>query len=137
VDIAILGIREMKWIGSGHFRSANNTMLYSGHSTHKKNGVGMIITNQMSQSLIGYKAVNDRIIYIREGTPGKYNLGTGVRSYNQCGNSGHRRFLRKPTLDFKRDTEKRCTHNHGGLERQNRQRVRTRDSTKTWAWKQK
>ena len=54
----------MKWTGSGHFRSANNTVLYSGHNTHKMNGVGMIITNQMSQSLIGYKAVNDRIIYI-------------------------------------------------------------------------
>jgi aromatic ring-opening dioxygenase LigB subunit len=55
----------VKWIGSGYFRSANNTVLYSGHNTHKKNGVGVIITNQMSESLIGYKAVNDRIIYIR------------------------------------------------------------------------
>ena len=54
----------MKWSGSGHFRSANYTVLYLGHNTNKKNGVGMIITNQMSQSLIGYKAVNDRIIYI-------------------------------------------------------------------------
>ena len=65
VDIDILGISEMKWIGSGHFRSAKNTVLYSGHNTHKKNGVGIIITNRMAQSLIGYKTVNDRIIYIR------------------------------------------------------------------------
>jgi len=55
----------MKCIGSGHFRSANNTVMYSGHNTHKKNGMGMIITNQMSQSLTGCKAVNDRIMYIR------------------------------------------------------------------------
>ena len=48
MDIDILGIREMKWLGIGHFRSANNTELYSGHNTHKMNGVGMIITNQMS-----------------------------------------------------------------------------------------
>ena len=61
--IDILSISEMKWIGSGHFRSANNTVMYSGHKTHRKNGVGMIITN--CQSLIGYKAVNDRIIYVR------------------------------------------------------------------------
>jgi len=60
-----LGISEMKWIGSGHFRSANNTGMCSGNNIHRKNGVGMIITNQVSKSLIGYKAANDRIIYIR------------------------------------------------------------------------
>jgi hypothetical protein len=65
MDIDILRISEMKWTGRGHFRSANNTVMYSGHNTHRKNGMGMIITNQVSKSLIGYKAVNDRIIYIR------------------------------------------------------------------------
>jgi hypothetical protein len=39
--------------------------MYSGHDTHSKNGVGMIITNQVEKSLIGYKVVNDRIMYIR------------------------------------------------------------------------
>jgi len=65
MDIDILGISEMKWIGSGHFRSANNTVMYSGRNTHRKNDVGMIIANRVSKSSIGYKAVNDRIIYIR------------------------------------------------------------------------
>jgi hypothetical protein len=92
MDIDILGISEMKWTSSGHFRNVNNTVMYSGHDTHRKNGVGMIIRNQVPKSLIGYKAVNDRI------TPGKYNLRTGVRSYNQCGNSGHRRVLQKPAV---------------------------------------
>jgi hypothetical protein len=67
MDIDILGVSEMKWIGSGHFRSANNTVMYSGHNTHRKNGVGMTIANQVSKLLIGYKAVNDRII---QGVPG-------------------------------------------------------------------
>ena len=65
MDLDILGIGEMTWIGSGHFRSANNTVMYSGHNTHRKNCVGMITANRVSKSLIGYKAVNDRIIYIR------------------------------------------------------------------------
>ena len=65
MDIDISGISKMKWLGNGHFRSANNTVMYLGHNNHRKNGVGMIITNQVSKSLIGYKAVNDRIIYIR------------------------------------------------------------------------
>jgi hypothetical protein len=57
MDIDILGISEMKWIGSGHFRSAINTVMYLGHNTHRKNDVGMIIANRVSKSLIGYKAV--------------------------------------------------------------------------------
>jgi hypothetical protein len=65
MDIDILGISEMKWIGSGHFRSANNTVMCSGHNTHRKNGMGMIITNQVSQSLRGYKAVSGSIMYTR------------------------------------------------------------------------
>jgi hypothetical protein len=65
MNIDILGISEMKWICSGHFRSANNTVMYWGHKTHRKNGVGMIITNRVSKSPIGYKAVNDRIMYMR------------------------------------------------------------------------
>jgi len=65
MDIDILGISEMKCIGNGHFRSANNTMMYSEHKTYRKNDVGMIITNQVPKSLIGYKVVNDRIIHKR------------------------------------------------------------------------
>jgi len=36
MDIDILGISEMNWLGSGHFRSANNTVLYSGHSSQRE-----------------------------------------------------------------------------------------------------
>jgi len=90
LDIDILGISEMKWTGRGHFRSANNIVMYSGHNTNRKNGVGMNITNQVSKSLTGYKAVNDRIIYIRVKAHPVNNLCTGVCSYNQCGYSGHR-----------------------------------------------
>ena len=65
IGINILGISEIKWTGSGHFRSGKNTVMYSGHDTYRKNGVGMIVTNEVAKSLIGYKAVNDRIMYIR------------------------------------------------------------------------
>jgi len=44
-------------------------------------------------------------IHKSEGTPSKYNLHTGVRAHDQCGNSGHRRFLQKPAIGFERDTE--------------------------------
>jgi hypothetical protein len=36
MNIDILGISEMKWIGKGHFRGVNYEVMYSGHETHKK-----------------------------------------------------------------------------------------------------
>jgi hypothetical protein len=51
LGINILDISEMKWIVSGHFKSLNHTVMYSGHNTHRKNGVGIIVTNQIQKSL--------------------------------------------------------------------------------------
>jgi hypothetical protein len=83
MHIDILGISVKKWIGSGHFRSPKNTLMYWGHKTQRKNGVGMIITNREYKSLIGYKAVIDTIMHMRmKGTPSKYNLHEGVQAYN-------------------------------------------------------
>jgi len=64
IDIQVLGISEMKWTGRGHFGGENDNVMYSGHEI-KKTGAGMIITKQVEKSLIGYKAVNDSIMYIR------------------------------------------------------------------------
>jgi cysteine sulfinate desulfinase/cysteine desulfurase-like protein len=44
MGINILGVSEMKWTGSGHFKSLIHTVMYSGHDTHRKNGVGIIVT---------------------------------------------------------------------------------------------
>jgi exonuclease III len=65
LNIDILGISEMKWTGKGHFGGEKDKVMYSGCETHKRNGVGMIITKQVEKSLIGYKVVNDRIMYVR------------------------------------------------------------------------
>jgi hypothetical protein len=52
-NIDILGISEMKWKGKGHFKCENYKVINSENNTHRKNGVGMIITNQVEKSLIG------------------------------------------------------------------------------------
>ena len=51
LNVDILGISEMKWTGKGHFRGENNKVMYSGQETHKRNGVGMIITKQVQSHL--------------------------------------------------------------------------------------
>jgi len=48
--------------------------------------------NKSSVKVTGTLQGGKRQNYIHksEGTPGKYNLYTGVRAYNQCGNSGQK-----------------------------------------------
>jgi hypothetical protein len=36
LNIDILGISEMKWMGKGHFGGEKDKVMHSGHETHKK-----------------------------------------------------------------------------------------------------
>src|SRR5260221_13338029 len=36
--IESMGIRELRWVGRGHFQSGDYKILYSGHETRKRNG---------------------------------------------------------------------------------------------------
>ena len=43
VDISILGISELKWIGMGEFNSDNHYIYYSGQESLRGNGVALIV----------------------------------------------------------------------------------------------
>ena len=61
----ILGINEMKWKGSDKITKEGKTILYSGNEKINRNGAGMILNNEASRSLMGWKPVNDRILTTR------------------------------------------------------------------------
>jgi hypothetical protein len=71
MDTDILGISEMKWIGSGHFRSANNSVVIGTQypkkewrgNDHNKPNVSVTYRLQASK--------RQNHIYKNEGTPGK------------------------------------------------------------------
>ena len=61
----ILGISEMKWKGSDKITKEGKTILYSGNEEIHRNSVGMILNNEASRSLMGWKPVNERILTAR------------------------------------------------------------------------
>ena len=61
----ILGISEMRWKWSDKMTKEGKTILYSKNEEIGRNGVGMILNNEASTSLMGWKPVNDRILTAR------------------------------------------------------------------------
>ena len=43
IDIDILGISELKWMGMGEFNPDDLYIYYCGQSSHRRNGVALII----------------------------------------------------------------------------------------------
>ena len=45
VNIGILGISELKWMGMGEFNSVNHYIYYCGQESLRRNGVALIVNN--------------------------------------------------------------------------------------------
>ena len=46
VNIDILGISELKWIGMGEFNSDDHYIYYCGQESHRRNGVAIIVNKK-------------------------------------------------------------------------------------------
>lgn len=66
----LLGISEMRWTQSGHFRSNEHWVYFSGNEAQRRNGVAFILNKRISHTVLKYNAISDRAISIRlQGTP--------------------------------------------------------------------
>ena len=62
VNIDILGINEIKWMGMGEFNSDNHYNFYCGQESHRRNGVAFIVNKRVQNAVLGYNLKNDRMI---------------------------------------------------------------------------
>ena len=61
----LLGVTETHWTGNGHFTTETGELVvYSGGDAHRA-GVGVIFSKVVANSMISYRPVNDRILYVR------------------------------------------------------------------------
>ena len=58
-------MRELRWIGIGHFHTEDYKIPYSGQEVNKSNGVAIICGKSVSLAILGYNPVCDRIISVR------------------------------------------------------------------------
>ena len=70
VNIDILGISELKWIGMGEFNSDDHYIYYCGQESLRRNGVAIMVNKRVQNAVLGCNLKNDRMISVRfQGKP--------------------------------------------------------------------
>ena len=65
VNIDVLGISELKWLGMGEFNSDDHYIYYCGQESLKRNGVALIVNKRVQNAVLGCNLKNDRMIPVR------------------------------------------------------------------------
>ena len=70
VNIDILGISKLRWIGIGEFNSNDHYIYYCGQESLRRNGVAIILNKRVRNAVLGCNLKNDRMISVRfQGKP--------------------------------------------------------------------
>ena len=64
VNIDILGISELKWIGMGEFNSDDHYIYYCGQESFKRSGIAIIVNKRAQNVLLGCNLKNNRMISV-------------------------------------------------------------------------
>ena len=60
VNTNIFGISELKWRGTGEFKSGDHYIYYCGQESLIRNGVTFIVNKRVQNSVLGCSLKNDR-----------------------------------------------------------------------------
>ena len=70
INIEILGISELKWIGMGEFNSDAHYTYYCRQESLRLNGVALIVNKRVQNAILGGNLKNKRLISVRfQGKP--------------------------------------------------------------------
>ena len=64
VNINILGISELKWIGMGEFNSDDHYIYYYGQESLRRNGIALTVNKRVLNSVPGFNLKYDRMICV-------------------------------------------------------------------------
>ena len=85
VNIDILGISKLKWIGMGEFNSDDHYMYYCGQESLRRNGIAIMVNKRVRNTVLGCNLKNDRRISVPfQGKP--FNI-TVIQVYAPTSNS--------------------------------------------------
>ena len=70
VNVNVLGIRKLKWIGMGEFNSDDHYIYYCGQESLRRNGVAIMVNKRVRNAVLGCNLKNNRMISVRfQGKP--------------------------------------------------------------------
>ena len=85
VNIDILGISELKWMGKGEFNSDDHFIYYCGQESLRRKGAALIVNKRVQNAALGCSLKNDRMISVRlQGQP--FNI-TVIQVYAPASNA--------------------------------------------------
>ena len=61
VNVYILGISELKWMGMGEFNSDDHYIYYCGQESLRRIGTTLIINKRVQNAVHGCNLINDRV----------------------------------------------------------------------------
>ena len=64
VNVNILGIRELKWTGTGEFNSDDHYICYCRQESLRRNGVAIMVNRRVRNAVLGCSLKNDRMILV-------------------------------------------------------------------------
>ena len=70
LNVNILRISELKWLGMGEFNSDDHYMYYSGQTSLRRNGVAIMVNKRVQNAVAGCNLKNYRMNSVRfQGKP--------------------------------------------------------------------
>ena len=85
VNIDILGISKLKWIGMGEFNSDDHYIYYCGQESLRRNAAAIMVNKRVPNAVLGCNLKNDRMISVHfQGKP--FNI-TVIQVYAPTSNA--------------------------------------------------
>ena len=64
ININILGISKLNWMGMGEFNSEDHYIYYCGQESHRRNGVALIVNGRVQNAALEWNLKNNRMISV-------------------------------------------------------------------------
>ena len=130
VNIDILGICELKWIGMGEFNSDDHYIYYCVKQSLRRNGV-VTMVNKRVLAVLGYNLKNDRIISVHfQGKPFNIIVTQAYAPTNNSEEAEVEQFYEDLQDLIELTPKKKCPFHYRGLE------CKSRRSRNTWSNRQ-
>ena len=135
VNVDILGIRELRWTGTGEFNSDDHYIYYCGQECLRRNGVAIMVNKRVQNAVLGWNLKDDRMIFVHfQGKP--FNI-TVIQVYAPNSNTVEaevERFYEDLQDLLELTHQKRCPFHYRGLEYKSRKSKNTWSNRQIWPW---
>ena len=137
VNIDILVISELKWIGMGKFNSDDHYVYYCGQESLRRNGIALRLNKRLWNAVLGCNRKNNSMIWFT--SKANYSIYSNP---SLCPDHWFQRswswtVLWRPTRPSTTNTKKRCPFHHSGRQCKSRKSWDIWSTKQVWFWSTK